>query len=72
MSEKAAGLRALHVGGDPLVLANAWDAASARMVEAAGFAAVATTPRLREVRRRALGPRRRREPVRALSDRMRR
>jgi 2-methylisocitrate lyase-like PEP mutase family enzyme len=43
MTEKAAGLRALHVGGDPLVLANAWDAASARMVEAAGFAAVATT-----------------------------
>lgn len=41
--EKAAGLRALHVGGDPLVLANAWDAASARMVEAAGFAAVATS-----------------------------
>ncbi|HEY2055122.1 MAG TPA: isocitrate lyase/phosphoenolpyruvate mutase family protein [Solirubrobacterales bacterium] len=43
MTEKAAGLRALHVGGEPLVLANAWDAASARMVEAAGFAAVATT-----------------------------
>ena len=43
MMEKAAGLRALHVGGGPLVLANAWDAASARMVEAAGFAAVATT-----------------------------
>jgi 2-methylisocitrate lyase-like PEP mutase family enzyme len=43
MTEKAQRLRALHVGGDPLVLANAWDAASARMVEAAGFAAVATT-----------------------------
>src|SRR5690348_7171729 len=43
MTEKAAGLRALHVGGDPLVLANAWDAASARMVEGAGFAAVATS-----------------------------
>jgi len=43
MMEKAAELRALHVGGDPLVLANAWDAASARMVEAAGFAVVATT-----------------------------
>jgi 2-methylisocitrate lyase-like PEP mutase family enzyme len=43
MLEKAAGLRALHIGGDPLVLANAWDAASARLVEAAGFAAVATT-----------------------------
>jgi 2-methylisocitrate lyase-like PEP mutase family enzyme len=43
MTEEAAGLRALHVGGDPLVLANAWDAASARMVEEAGFAAVATS-----------------------------
>jgi 2-methylisocitrate lyase-like PEP mutase family enzyme len=43
MSERAAALRTLHVGGDPLVLANAWDAASARMVEAAGFAVVATT-----------------------------
>jgi 2-methylisocitrate lyase-like PEP mutase family enzyme len=36
-------LRALHVRGDPLVLPNAWDATSARAVEAAGFAAVATT-----------------------------
>lgn len=40
---KAATLRALHVAGDPLVLPNAWDAASARMVEAAGFSAVATS-----------------------------
>jgi 2-methylisocitrate lyase-like PEP mutase family enzyme len=39
----AAALRALHVAGDPLVLANAWDAGSARLVEQAGFAAVATT-----------------------------
>lgn len=36
-------LRALHVPGRPLVLPNAWDAASARAVEAAGFPAVATT-----------------------------
>lgn len=42
-SEKAAALRALHVPGDPLVLPNAWDAASARLVVAAGFKAVATT-----------------------------
>src|SRR5919197_2926716 len=42
-SEKAATLRALHVPGDPLVLPNAWDAASARMVEAAGFPVVATS-----------------------------
>jgi len=36
-------LRALHVPGDPLVLVNAWDVASAREVEAAGAAAVATS-----------------------------
>ncbi|HVX44675.1 MAG TPA: isocitrate lyase/phosphoenolpyruvate mutase family protein [Mycobacteriales bacterium] len=39
----AAVLRGLHVPGDPLVLPNAWDAASARMVEEAGFPAVATS-----------------------------
>jgi 2-methylisocitrate lyase-like PEP mutase family enzyme len=36
-------LRSLHVPGTPLVLANAWDAASARAVVAAGFPVVATT-----------------------------
>ncbi len=36
-------LRALHVPGDPLVLPNAWDAASARAVVGAGFPVVATT-----------------------------
>lgn len=41
--EKAAALRALHVPGNPLVLPNAWDAASARMVEGTGFPAVATS-----------------------------
>jgi 2-methylisocitrate lyase-like PEP mutase family enzyme len=41
----AGGLRDLHVPGRPLVLPNAWDAATARAVEAAGFAAVATTSR---------------------------
>ena len=35
-------LRSLHVPGRPLVLANAWDAASARAVEAAGLPAVAS------------------------------
>ncbi|MFI7061366.1 isocitrate lyase/phosphoenolpyruvate mutase family protein [Kribbella sp. NPDC050124] len=39
----ATTLRALHVPGTPVVLPNAWDAASARMVEAAGFPAVATS-----------------------------
>jgi 2-methylisocitrate lyase-like PEP mutase family enzyme len=36
-------LRELHVPGRPLVLPNAWDAASARLVEAAGFPVVATS-----------------------------
>jgi 2-methylisocitrate lyase-like PEP mutase family enzyme len=41
--EKAGRLRSLHVPGDPLVLPNAWDAASARMVEVAGYPVVATS-----------------------------
>ncbi|MFG1943570.1 isocitrate lyase/phosphoenolpyruvate mutase family protein [Nonomuraea sp. NPDC048826] len=41
-SDKAAALRALHVPGKPLILPNAWDAASARAVREAGFPAVAT------------------------------
>lgn len=36
-------LRSLHRPGDPLVLLNVWDAASARMVERLGVAAIATT-----------------------------
>ncbi|MDG6102611.1 isocitrate lyase/phosphoenolpyruvate mutase family protein [Dactylosporangium aurantiacum] len=39
----AAVFRSLHDPADPLVLANAWDAASARIVAAAGARAVATT-----------------------------
>ncbi|MFY1691017.1 isocitrate lyase/PEP mutase family protein [Plantactinospora sp. WMMB782] len=35
--------RSLHVAGNPVVLVNAWDAASARIVAAAGARAVATT-----------------------------
>lgn len=42
LAERAQRLRALHVPGRPLVLPNVWDAASARLVEAAGFQAVAT------------------------------
>ncbi|GAA2072880.1 isocitrate lyase/PEP mutase family protein [Actinomadura alba] len=42
-ADRAAVLRALHRPGDPLVLPNVWDAASARAVEAAGFPAVATS-----------------------------
>ncbi|WP_034270431.1 isocitrate lyase/PEP mutase family protein [Haloechinothrix halophila] len=36
-------LRALHIPGDPLVLPNAWDADSARLVVEAGFPVVATS-----------------------------
>jgi 2-methylisocitrate lyase-like PEP mutase family enzyme len=39
----AAVLRALHVPGKPLVLPNAWDADTAKAVEAAGFPAIATS-----------------------------
>ncbi|WET78075.1 isocitrate lyase/phosphoenolpyruvate mutase family protein [Amycolatopsis sp. QT-25] len=39
----AARLRELHVAGTPLLLPNAWDAGSARLVEAAGFPVVATS-----------------------------
>jgi 2-methylisocitrate lyase-like PEP mutase family enzyme len=42
-AEKAARLLQLHHADVPLVLINAWDAASARLVEQAGFPAVATT-----------------------------
>jgi len=42
-TDKAETLRALHRGPDILVLPNAWDAISARIFEAEGFPAVATT-----------------------------
>ncbi|MER7764920.1 isocitrate lyase/phosphoenolpyruvate mutase family protein [Streptomyces sp. NPDC097619] len=42
-AELALAFRALHVPGTPLALANAWDVASARVTEAAGAPAVATT-----------------------------
>jgi 2-methylisocitrate lyase-like PEP mutase family enzyme len=41
--EKAELFRSLHTGPSVLVLPNAWDAASARIYELAGFPAVATT-----------------------------
>ncbi|WP_433609050.1 isocitrate lyase/PEP mutase family protein [Dactylosporangium sp. CA-139114] len=43
MTNRAARFRALHTATDPLVLVNAWDAASARVVAAAGAPAIATT-----------------------------
>lgn len=42
LADKAALLRSLHVPGDPLVLPNAWDVASALTVVDAGFPVVAT------------------------------
>ena len=43
LSAQAEQLRSLHKGPEPLVLPNAWDAASAVLVAEAGFAAIATT-----------------------------
>jgi 2-methylisocitrate lyase-like PEP mutase family enzyme len=43
MPDPAERLRALHHGPPILVLPNAWDAASARVFEAEGFPAIATT-----------------------------
>ena len=43
LQQKAEALRKLHAGPRVLVLANAWDVASARLVEEAGFPAVATS-----------------------------
>ena len=40
---KAQTLRELHRPGEPVVLANAWDVATAKQVVEAGFPAVATT-----------------------------
>jgi 2-methylisocitrate lyase-like PEP mutase family enzyme len=42
-AEKAERLRKLHHGPHILVLPNAWDVASARLMEEAGFPAIATT-----------------------------
>jgi 2-methylisocitrate lyase-like PEP mutase family enzyme len=43
MASTAELFRALHHGGTPLVLPNAWDPVSARLVAEAGFPAVATS-----------------------------
>ncbi len=42
-AEQAERFRALHTGPRLLVLPNAWDAISARLIEAAGFPAIATS-----------------------------
>ncbi|MGZ4876949.1 MAG: isocitrate lyase/phosphoenolpyruvate mutase family protein, partial [Candidatus Angelobacter sp.] len=43
LAQKASRLLELHHGNSPLVLINAWDAASAAMVEHCGLPAVATS-----------------------------
>jgi 2-methylisocitrate lyase-like PEP mutase family enzyme len=43
LAERADGLRRLHTRGRPLVLPNAWDVASARLVVKAGFPVLATS-----------------------------
>jgi 2-methylisocitrate lyase-like PEP mutase family enzyme len=43
LQEKAQAFRALHQGPGLLVLPNVWDVATARLVEEAGFPAIATT-----------------------------
>lgn len=42
-NQQAARFRALHVPGTPLLLANAWDAITARLIEDAGAKAIATS-----------------------------
>lgn len=42
-SEKAAQFQALHKGSEPFVIANPWDAGSARILTALGFPALSTT-----------------------------
>ena len=61
--QQAERLRALHRPGNPLVLPNAWDAASARAVQEAGFGAVATTSAVIELRQYTLHPNRRDELI---------
>ena len=41
--DPGAAFRALHVPGDPFILANAWDVGSARMLAASGARAIATS-----------------------------
>ncbi len=43
LTERAKELAALHRGERPLLLPNAWDAASAQVLEGAGFPAIATS-----------------------------
>lgn len=42
-TKKASAFRAMHLGKEILLLPNVWDVASARIIEEAGFGAIATT-----------------------------
>lgn len=42
-SDRAGAFRALHAAGELLILANAWDAGSARLIESLGATAIGTT-----------------------------
>jgi 2-methylisocitrate lyase-like PEP mutase family enzyme len=42
-TKKASAFRAMHSGKETLLLPNIWDVASARIIEEAGFSAIATT-----------------------------
>ena len=42
-ADHAARFRALHAGPELLILPNAWDAGSARLIEKAGARAIATS-----------------------------
>src|ERR1700756_3608396 len=41
--KKAEAFRAMHTGAGAVLLPNVWDVAGARIIEEAGFAAIATT-----------------------------
>ena len=43
VTRRAAEFHRLHTPGKPLLLPNAWDAGSARLIESCGAAAIATT-----------------------------
>jgi 2-methylisocitrate lyase-like PEP mutase family enzyme len=43
LAAKAGSLRSLHRAGDPVLLANVWDVAGAKLMEELGFDAVATS-----------------------------
>jgi 2-methylisocitrate lyase-like PEP mutase family enzyme len=43
MQEKAIKFKKLHLSGTPFIMANAWNAGTAVLLEEAGFSAIGTT-----------------------------